>query len=254
MHSGQGRFLLATLILGLHLAGSPAAGLTQPLQARGPRSGQSHEFAVGGATAAAIHRGFPGSFSDRGRLVPGPLLPRPFFPRPLFPRPLFSGHLFSGLNLAPSSTVSLQEMDPTDPVPTGSLSLQEMDPATPVPTGSLVAAGTLGAFLGFLGGGALGALLDYGSSAGRPADQREFSGVLGFVVGGMVGSAVAVPAAVHLANDRRGDFFHSLGGSALVGAVGALSLAAGPAAFVVVPLAPLGMIAASVRIERATSR
>jgi len=233
VNSGSGRFLLATLILVPHQVGRPAAGLTQALQARGPRSGPPHEFAVDAAPAPTLPRGLPGSASDPGRLFPKPLFPGPFFPGPLFP-----GHLFFGRNLAPSSPISLQEIERT----------------APVPTGSLVAAGTLGAFLGFLGGGALGAILDYGSSAGRPADQREFSGALGFVVGGMVGSAVAVPTAVHLANDRRGDFFHSLGGSALVGAVGALSLAAGPAAFVVVPLAPLGMIAASVRIEQATSR
>jgi hypothetical protein len=122
--------------------------------------------------------------------------------------------------------------------------LLEEDPQ--VPNRSLVAAGAMGGFLGFLGGAALGVALERISNRGKSADQTG-PYLMAIGVGGLAGSAISIPWAVHLANGRRGSFLPSLAGSALFGVLGV----AYPGTFF---LAPLGMIAVSVRIELATGR
>jgi len=143
---------------------------------------------------------------------------------PMYTRGLEAENQGSLASIGPSPSHSVQVGPPTDTRPE---------------TGKLVAAGTLGGFIGFFGGALLGA-----SVAGG---EGEYDALGGLLVGAMVGSVVAVPTAVHLANGHRGSFPYALGGSALVGALGCLTT-------VTFFLAPFGMIAASVRIEQATWR
>lgn len=125
-----------------------------------------------------------------------------------------------------------------------------------MPTGKLVAAGTLGAFLGFFGGGAIGAAVGRASAREEVVPVRDSYTVSGFMLGALAGSAIGISTAVHLANGRSGSFSWSLGGAALVGALAVVIPATVQTseAALLMPLAPLGMIAVSVKIEQATGR
>jgi hypothetical protein len=97
--------------------------------------------------------------------------------------------------------------------------------------------------------GALGgALIGIGIDEDSGLDAAE-----GAVIGGVAGTALAIPTAVHLANRRRGNLGRSMLVSVLVG--GAL-LGAGWAAESgeLVLAAPIGQLISSVIIERNTSR
>jgi hypothetical protein len=84
-------------------------------------------------------------------------------------------------------------------------------------------------------------------------DDRDLETVEGAVVGGLAGTTLAIPAAVHLANGRRGNLGRSMLVSALVG--GAL-LGVGWAADSgeLILAAPVGQLISAVLIERNTSR
>lgn len=97
---------------------------------------------------------------------------------------------------------------------------------------------------GALGGGLIGVAIDEDSGL----DAAE-----GAVVGGLIGTTLAIPAAVHLANGRRGNLNRSLLFSALVGgAIFSLGWAAESGEIVLA--APLAQLITSVVIERKTSR
>ena len=83
--------------------------------------------------------------------------------------------------------------------------------------------------------------------------MRRFA-ALALLVGGVLGSALGIPAAVHLANGRRGDLSHAaLLSLAIAGvAVTGLAIAENEMVFLVVAV-PLAQILTSVSIERSTT-
>ncbi len=121
----------------------------------------------------------------------------------------------------------------------------------PVPDSSMAKSqGTLA--LAGLGGMAVGALV--GSLIGIEIDDGEdLDTAEGAVVGGLAGTSLAIPAAVHLANGSRGNLGRSMLVSVLLG--GAL-LGAGWAADSgeLVIAAPFAQLISSVIIERNTSK
>ena len=114
---------------------------------------------------------------------------------------------------------------------------------------TLAFGGALGGIGGLIAGGFLGAHLEM--AGGCQGD--EWCGFGGGILGAAIGSAVMIPAAVHLANDRRGSFAAGLGASvaALAGGV-AISLVAQDAQPLL--LVPVAQIIGAVAIERRTSR
>lgn len=87
-------------------------------------------------------------------------------------------------------------------------------------TGSMLVGGALGAIIGFAGGAALGYHLE---RRYWPCNCDD-PGIGGLLIGSAAGSTLAIPTAVHLANDRRGSYPRVLGASALVGVAGAFGL------------------------------
>ena len=125
------------------------------------------------------------------------------------------------------------------------------DALAPVPDSSTAKSqGTL-ALAGF-GGMAVGVLV--GSLIGIEIDDGEdLDTAEGAVVGGLAGTSLAIPAAVHLANGSRGNLGRSMLVSALLG--GALfgagwALDSGE----LIIAAPFAQLISSVIIERNTSR
>ena len=110
--------------------------------------------------------------------------------------------------------------------------------------GVLLLAGLGGMAVGALGGGLVGVGIDEDSGL----DAAE-----GAIIGGLMGTSLAIPTAVHLANGRRGWLGRSMLVSTLVG--GAF-LGAGVAAESgeLVIAAPFAQLATSILIERNTSR
>ena len=110
--------------------------------------------------------------------------------------------------------------------------------------GVLLLAGLGGMAVGALGGGLVGVGIDEDSGL----DAAE-----GAIIGGLMGTSLAIPTAVHLANGRRGWLGRSMLVSTLVG--GAF-LGAGLAAESgeLVLAAPFAQLATSILIERNTSR
>lgn len=87
-------------------------------------------------------------------------------------------------------------------------------------TGTMVAAGTLGAAVGFFGGAWLGYRLERSAFPCRCDDP----GFMGLIVGASIGSALTVPLFVHAGNRGRGSLARDLGVSLLVGGVGLAGL------------------------------
>ncbi len=108
----------------------------------------------------------------------------------------------------------------------------------------LLLAGLGGMAVGALGGGLIGIGFD---------DDSNLDAAEGAIVGGAFGTSLAIPAAIHLANGRRGNLGRSMLVSALVG--GAL-LGVGWAAESgeLVIAAPFAQLVTSVLIEHNTSR
>lgn len=113
----------------------------------------------------------------------------------------------------------------------------------------LAFAGLLGAGVGVLGGGFVGARLEQ-AAVGRCYD---YCGLAGFVVGATLGTTIAVPVTVHAANGRRGDLSRALGWSGFVAAAGwGLGLMLDDATPVL--LIPAAQVIVSVGIETRTGR
>lgn len=113
----------------------------------------------------------------------------------------------------------------------------------------LAFAGLLGAGVGVLGGGFVGARVE------QAAVRRcyDYCGLAGFVVGATLGTTIAVPVTVHAANGRRGDLSQALGWSGFVAAAGwGLALALDDATPVL--LIPAAQVIVSVGIETRTGR
>jgi hypothetical protein len=117
----------------------------------------------------------------------------------------------------------------------------------------MVVAGALGAVVGFFGGAMIGYSLERHY---WPCDCDD-PGLGGFIYGSAIGSAIAVPVAVHLANQRRGSFGRTLGVSSLVAAVGLLGLFAtsdSEAGLFFLLGAPVAEVGISVAVEKSTTR
>jgi len=110
--------------------------------------------------------------------------------------------------------------------------------------GSLLLAGTGGMLVGAFGGGLIGAEIDGDSGL----DAAE-----GAVIGGVIGTSLAIPAAVHLANGSRGNLRRSMLVSTLVGGA-LLGLGIAVERGELVLAAPLAQLIASVLIERDSGR
>ena len=97
---------------------------------------------------------------------------------------------------------------------------------------------------GALGGGFIGVEID--NDGGLDAVEGAF-------VGGVMGTTITIPAAVHLANGRRGNLGRSMLFSALVGgAILGVGWAAESAEIVLA--APFAQLITSVTIERNSNR
>jgi hypothetical protein len=118
------------------------------------------------------------------------------------------------------------------------------DSSSGTSSGVLALAGLGGMAVGVLGGGLIGIGFD---------DDDGLDAADGAFVGAVAGSALAIPAAVHLANGSRGDLGQSILVSALVGGV---LLGTGWAAESgeLVLAAPIGQLISAVIIERNTSK
>lgn len=119
-------------------------------------------------------------------------------------------------------------------------------------TPAMIAAGLLGAGLGFFAGAAVG----YGMETTLAHPCSEFCGLGGALLGALVGESMGMAFGVHKANGSRGGYLAALGGPVLVvaGSLAAASLLGddvpGMAVAVVVPVQLLTSIAG----ERAAVR
>lgn len=129
-------------------------------------------------------------------------------------------------------------------------------PSTRVPlvasdssVGKLVGAGLLGGLAGVVGG----AILGYRLERSYWPCTCDDPGWAGLIVGGAVGSALAVPTAVHFANHRQGSLGMSMAAAGVVAALGLFAFeatGASDAGVLTLLGAPLVQVALSVAIER----
>ncbi len=127
----------------------------------------------------------------------------------------------------------------------GQQTLSSLSDTSRVKSGGVLAlAGLGGMAVGVLGGGLIGIGFD---------DDDGLDAADGAFVGAVAGTSLAIPAAVHLANGRRGNLGRSILVSALVGGV---LLGTGWAAesAELVLAAPIGQLISAVIIERNTSK
>lgn len=124
-----------------------------------------------------------------------------------------------------------------------------VDSVTPPCDLTLAFGGAMGGIGGLLTGGFLGARLEMAGGC----EGDEWCGFGGGILGAAIGSAVMIPVAVHLANDRRGSLTAGLGASvaALAGGV-AISLVAQDAQPLL--LVPIAQVIGAVAAEKRTSR
>lgn len=123
--------------------------------------------------------------------------------------------------------------------------LAAQQPAEPARNGGvLLLAGAGGMVAGALGGGLVGVAIDGDDGL----DAAE-----GAVIGGVMGTSLAIPTAVHLANGSRGNLGRSMLVSALVGGA-LLSVGVAAESGEIVLAAPFVQLLSSVLIERNTSR
>jgi hypothetical protein len=109
--------------------------------------------------------------------------------------------------------------------------------------GYMYLAGIGGAAVGVVGGGLIG----------LSQDCYEDECILDALLGAGVGTSLAIPTAVHVANRGRGNLLVSMLATSLVGAVGVgTAFAAGSGEVLV--LTPVAQIVAAVVTERATTR
>jgi hypothetical protein len=149
-----------------------------------------------------------------------------------------------GLLLSCTASLDAQRLPEPSSYPSDdTLGIAEYQPR-PHSEGVLFLAGAGGMIAGALGGGFIGVQIDEDSGL----DAAE-----GAIIGGLIGTTLATPAAVHLANGRRGNLGRSVLVSALVGGgIFALGWAAESGELVLA--APLAQLITSVVIERNTSR
>jgi hypothetical protein len=111
-------------------------------------------------------------------------------------------------------------------------------------TGALLLAGLGGMLVGAFGGGFIGSEIDGDSGL----DAAE-----GAVIGGVIGTSLSIPSAVHLANGSRGNLGRSMLVSALLGGA-LLGLGTAVESGEIVLAAPVAQLITSVFIERNSSR
>ena len=110
--------------------------------------------------------------------------------------------------------------------------------------GALLLAGLGGMVVGAFGGGFIGSEIDGDSGL----DAAE-----GAIIGGVMGTALFIPSAVHLANGRRGNLGRSMLVSALLGGA-LLGMGIAVESGEIVLAAPFAQLLASVFIERGSHR
>ena len=110
--------------------------------------------------------------------------------------------------------------------------------------GALLLAGLGGMVVGAFGGGFIGSEIDGDSGL----DAAE-----GAIIGGVMGTALFIPSAVHLANGRRGNLGRSVLVSALLGGA-LLGMGIAVESGEMVLAAPFAQLLASVFIERGSHR
>jgi hypothetical protein len=162
---------------------------------------------------------------------------------PIEKEPMRTATLVWSLLLAwPGGLAAQREVEPAFPAAEDTL-VVTLDSKSPE-VGTLLLAATAGMLTGAFGGGLIGIQID-GDNGLDDAD--------GAVIGGLVGTSLLIPTAVHLADGRRGN----LGRSILVSTVvGGAMLAAGVAAESgeIILAIPLVQLISSVFIERDTGR
>jgi hypothetical protein len=140
-------------------------------------------------------------------------------------------------------SLAAQRVDEPLFAPEDTVGLSITQPAPPN-DGGMVLAGMGGLILGALGGGFIGVELDgdYGLDAAE-----------GAIIGGLIGTSLAIPTAMHLANGSRGKLARSVLVSALTGgAILGVGLAAESGEIVLA--APVVQLITSFLIERRLPR
>jgi hypothetical protein len=120
----------------------------------------------------------------------------------------------------------------------------------------LAVVGVTGAAIGSVGGALLGYHFDVKEARWGCERGCEDPGLVGAVGGWFVGSALATPLAVHLANSRRGSLATAYLSSAVVagaGMVGMMAAGSPGAAFVLLGV-PAAQVISAVLIERRVTR
>jgi hypothetical protein len=170
-------------------------------------------------------------------------------PRQLFLWPLIAGLFCSPVQAAaqdPRLLVRPRAVDTGAAIPVWQ---EEPGPSS----GALVMAGAVGAVVGTVAGATTG----YRLERSRGSCSCEDPGLMGLILGGAIGSVLAVPTAVHLANGRRGSWGRAFGTSALIGGLGLVGLFGGAdseAGLLFAFAVPIAEVALSVHIERSTAR
>jgi hypothetical protein len=152
--------------------------------------------------------------------------------------------LVSGLLLFSASTLAAQRLAaPPAQVPDDTLAVAP-DYRGAQNGGILSLAGAGGMLAGAVGGGLIGVAIDEDDGL----DDAE-----GAVIGGLMGTTLAIPTAVHLANGSRGNLGRSLLVSTLVGGT-MLGVGWALESGEILLAAPFAQLITSVLIERNTSR
>lgn len=116
----------------------------------------------------------------------------------------------------------------------------------------LSGAGLLGGAVGFFGGAYLGAYIADSDDDGLD----DLDALHGALILGAIGESTLLPAGVHIANGRRGNYWISAAASIALafGGIGLMEAAHwnAPAAPIVAVAVPLAQLATSIAIERST--
>jgi hypothetical protein len=115
--------------------------------------------------------------------------------------------------------------------------------------GSMAFGGLTAGFVGVFVGGYTGSAL----GGGNRVCGDDPCGLEGAIWGAALGMSAAIPLGVHLVNHRRGNYATELGASLAIGVVG-LGLVYGGNSGVPLLFIPLGQLATSIAIERASSK
>jgi hypothetical protein len=148
--------------------------------------------------------------------------------------------LWTLLLVCPVGLAAQRQTEPAFTAGEDTVALVQLKPNT----GALLLAGLGGMVVGAFGGGFIGSEIDGDSGL----DAAE-----GAVIGGVIGTSLSIPSAVHLANGSRGNLGRSMLVSTLLGGA-LLGLGTAVESGELVLAAPVAQLIASVFIERNSSR